>query len=217
MKRVILILGALVLMGPLSAGCEEKKEEVPVAKEETAKKEKILAGKKVVMIIAPENFRDEELFEPKSLLTDKGAEVKVASASPDTAKGMLGGKVKPDTLISDIKLKDWDAIVLVGGTGASVYWEDSTIHSMLKDAVKQDKVIGAICIAPVTLANAGILKDRKATVFKTETKKLENKGAKCTGKDVQRDGNIITASGPTAATFFGTVVAQALKEQKKNK
>jgi protease I len=105
----------------------------------------------------------------------------------------------------------------VGGTGASRYWEDTTIHSMLKQAVKQNKVIGAICIAPVTLANAGILKDRKATVYKTETKKLEAKGVKCTGKVVQRDGNIITANGPGAATFFGTVIAQALKEQKKQK
>lgn len=215
MKRVLLILSALVLMGAVSTGGGEKKEEAPVAKGQTAKQKEILGGKRVVMIIAPENFRDEELFEPTSILEDKGAEVKIASVSLDTATGMLGGKVRPDISISDIKLEDWDAVVLVGGSGASRYWEDSTIHAMLKEAVKQDKVVGAICIAPVTLANAGILRDRKATVYKTETKKLESKGVKCTGKDVQRDGNIITANGPGAATFFGTVLAQALKEQKK--
>jgi protease I len=217
MKRVILVIGVFVLTGALSAGCQERKEQAPVTKKEAAKEEKTLAGKKVVMIIAPENFRDEELFEPKSVLTDKGAEVKVASTSLDTATGMLGGEAVPDMLIGDIKVEDWNAIVLVGGTGASLYWEDSTIHSVLKEATKQDKVIGAICIAPVTLANAGILKDRKATVYKTETKKLEAKGVKCTGKDVQRDGNIITANGPGAATSFGNVIAQALKERKAKK
>jgi protease I len=42
--------------------------------------------------------------------------------------------------------------------------------------------------------------------------KLTNKGAECTGKDVERDGNIITASGPQAAKEFGNAIAQALKE-----
>jgi protease I len=217
MKKTILSIAVFILMGALSAGCQEKTEEVPAVKDTTAKVQKPPAGKKVVMIIAPENFRDEELFEPKGLLEDKGVKVKVASTSLDTATGMLGGKFEPDMQISEIKLEEWDGIVLVGGTGASRYWEDTTIHSMLKQAVKQNKVIGAICIAPVTLANAGILKDRKATVYTTGTKRLEAKGAKCTGKDVQRDGNIITANGPGAATFFGTVIAQALKEQKKQK
>jgi protease I len=217
MKRIILIMAAFILMGALSVGCQEKTEQEPATKQDTLKVQKPPAGKRVVMIIAPENFRDEELFEPKGLLEDKGVKVKVASTSLDTAKGMLGGKFEPDMLISDIKLKEWDGIVLVGGTGASRYWEDTTIHFMLKQAVEQDKVVGAICIAPVTLANSGILKDRKATVYKTETKKLEAKGAKCTSKDVQRDGNIITANGPGAAIFFGNVIAQALKEQKEKK
>jgi len=212
MKRVFLVIGALVLMGALFAGCKEKKEEVQIPKEEVAKEEKALAGKKVVMIIAPQNFRDEELLEPKSVLTEKGAEVKVASASLETAKGMLGAEVKPDMLVSDIKPEDWDAILLVGGTGSSIYWEDSSVHSMLNEAVKLNKIVGAICIAPVTLANAGILSDKKATVYSSETKKLADKGAECTGKDVERDGNIITASGPPAAKEFGNAIAQALTE-----
>jgi protease I len=214
MKRIILIIAALILIGSLSAGCKEKTEEAPAAKEEMAEEQKPPAGKKVVMIIAPENFRDEELFEPKSILEDRGVKVGVASASLDTAAGMLGGKAKPDMLISDIKVEEWDAVVLVGGSGASRYWEDTTIHAMLNQAVEQDKVIGAICIAPVTLANAGILSGKKATVYNTEMQKLADKGAQCTNKNVQRDGNIITANGPTAAAFFAHVIAQALKEQR---
>lgn len=212
MKRVFLVIGVLILMGALFAGCKEKKEEVQILKEEVAKEEKTLAGKRVVMIIAPQNFRDEELLEPKSVLTEKGAEVKVACASLETAGGMLGAEVKPDMLVSDIKPEDWDAILLVGGTGSSIYWEDSSVHSMLNEAVKLNKIVGAICIAPVTLANAGILSDKKATVFGSEEGKLKDKGAECTGKDVQRDGNIITASGPPAAKEFGNAIAQALME-----
>lgn len=203
----------------LFVGCKEKseitkkveKEEVGMPKQE-AVGEKSLTGKKIVMIIASQNFRDEELLQPKNILTEKGAEVKVASASLETAKGMLGAEVKPDMLVGEIKPEDWDAVILIGGTGASQYWDDSSIHAMLNEAVRQNKIVGAICIAPVTLANAGILSGKKATVSGSETQKLTNKGAECTGKDVERDGNIITASGPPAAKEFGNAIVQALKE-----
>jgi protease I len=164
------------------------------------------------MIIAPQNFRDEELFEPKQILTEKGAEVKIASASLEMAGGMLGAEIQPDMLISGIEPDQWDAIILIGGAGASRYWEDLSVHSMLNEAVKQNKVVGAICIAPVTLANAGILSGKRATVSVSERQKLADKGAECTFKDVQRDGNIITASGPPAAKAFGDAIAKALAE-----
>jgi protease I len=212
MKRVLSVTVAVILLASLFAGCKEKQEGIEVGREEAATKAASLVGKRVVMIIAPENFRDEELIEPQGILYDKGAEVKVASKSLETSKGMLGAQVKPDLLVSDIKAEDWDAIILVGGGGASVYWDDPLVHSMLKEAVRQNKIVGAICIAPVTLANAGILSGKKATVYSSETQKLADKGAECTGKDVQVDGNIITASGPAAAKEFGEAIARALAE-----
>ncbi len=212
MKQVLSVLAVVMLLGLLLAGCREKQEGIEVATEEAATGKKALAGKRVVMIIAPEDFRDEELIEPQGVLYDRGAEVKVASASLEIAKGMLGAQVKPDLLVSDIKVEDWDAIILVGGGGSSIYWDDPFVHSMLNEAVKQNKIVGAICIAPVTLANAGILTGKKATVYSSETQKLVDKGAKCTGKEVQIDGKIITASGPPAAKAFGDAIAKALAE-----
>ena len=212
MKRVLSFIVAVILLASLFAGCKEKQEGIEVGEDEAAMESKSLTGKRVVMIIAPEGFRDEELIEPQGILYDRGAEVKVASKSLETAKGMLGVQVKPDLLVSDIKAEDWDAIILVGGGGSSVYWDDSLLHSMLNEAVKQNKIVGAICIAPVTLANAGILAGKKATVYSSETQKLVDKGAECTGKDVERDGNVITASGPPAAKRFGEALAEALSE-----
>jgi protease I len=207
MKKISLMIGMTILAIPLLGGCQEKNDQTPSVEE------RALAGKKVVMIIAPQNFRDEELVEPQDVLTEQGAEVKTASSSLAVSKGMLGVQVKPDMLIGDIKPADWDAIILVGGSGASAYWEDSTVHSLLREAVKKDKIVGAICIAPVTLANAGILFGKKATVYASEEGKLKNKGAECTGQSVQRDGKVITANGPKAAREFGNAIAQALMEK----
>lgn len=211
MKRISLVMVLVILTGLLLCGCKGQKEEAQVAKED-ASQQKDLTGKKVVMIIAPENFRDEELIEPEDVLTEKGAEVKVACATLETCKGMLGAQVKPDMLISDIKPDQWDAIILVGGTGASKYWDDPSVHFLLNEAVKQNKIVGAICIAPVTCANAGILAGKHATVYESEAAKLKDKGAIYSGASVQKDGKIITANGPTAARAFGNSIAQALKE-----
>jgi protease I len=211
MKHVFLIISIMFLIVLLLWGCKGQKQEVQVSQEETTP-QKAQTGKKVVMIIAPENFRDEELLEPQKILTEKGVSVKIASASLEMAKGMLGAEVKPDMVISDIKPEEWDAIILVGGSGASKYWDDASVHAILNDAVKLNKIVGAICIAPVTCANAGILAGKQATVFESEADKLKDKGAKYTGASVQKDGNIITANGPPAAKEFGNAIAQALME-----
>jgi protease I len=203
MKKLVFLTSLLLLFSFNISQSQSKKE---------VKKMSPLEKKKIIMVIASKNFRDEELLEPKVVLTQQGALVKVASTITDTVQGMLGAKVKPDMLVKDIKPVDWDAIILVGGSGASQYWNDSSVHSLVKEFQKLGKIVGAICIAPVTLANAGILSGKKATVYESETKKLKDKGANYTGKNVERDGKIITANGPKAAKEFGETIAKALAE-----
>ncbi|MCM8795675.1 MAG: DJ-1/PfpI family protein [Candidatus Omnitrophica bacterium] len=167
--------------------------------------------KKVVMIIAPENFRDEELLQPKEILERNGIEVKIASRTLNTATGMLGVKVKPDILVTDIDALDFDAVVFVGGIGASTYWDDPLAHQLIQTAYNNNRIVGAICIAPVTLARAGILKEKRATVWSSEAQELIRQGATYTGRPVEKDGKIITASGPTAARQFAEELLTALK------
>jgi len=64
----------------------------------------------------------------------------------------------------------------------------------------------------VILTNAGILKGKKATAHPSEADKLRAGGVEYTGKSVEKDGNIITASGPTAAREFGAELAKALNK-----
>lgn len=171
-----------------------------------------LSGKKVVMIIASDQYRDEELTKPKAMLEKAGAQVTVACSSLDEAKGMLGGRAKPDVLLSDVSCDDYDAVVFVGGSGASEYWDDSTAHNLAKAAAAQDKVLGAICLAPVTLARAGLLKGKRATVWKSERGQLSTAGAECVDQPVVTDGKIITGDGPAAAEEFGKALMRALAE-----
>ncbi|MBW3010784.1 DJ-1/PfpI family protein [Candidatus Woesearchaeota archaeon] len=169
-----------------------------------------LTGKKVVMIIAPENFRDEELLEPKNILENAGAEVTIASKEVQSSKGMLGAEVNVDIDYSAIDVNKYDAVIFIGGSGASIYFNDEKAHDLAKQAVAQGKLLGAICIAPSTLANAGVITGKKATCFDSEADNLRSKGVNYTGEDVTVDGKIITAKGPHAAKEFGNAIAENL-------
>ena len=172
-----------------------------------------LQGKRVVMIIASQQFREEELFEPRKALEAEGAAVTLASSSLEPATGMLGGTAKADVPITTVSASDYDAIVFVGGMGSGEYFDSPTAHKIAQEAVQQSKIVAAICIAPSTLANAGVLEGKKATCYPSESDNLRAKGANYTGSAVERDMNIITGEGPGAATQFGQALVSALAEQ----
>ncbi|MDI6703777.1 MAG: DJ-1/PfpI family protein [bacterium] len=167
-------------------------------------------GKRALMIIASRNFRDEEYIEPRRILEREGVEITVASSSLAVSRGMLGTTVKPDKLIQDVVVSDYDAIIFIGGQGASEYWNNLTAHKICKDAIASGKILAAICIAPTTLANAGVLSKKRVTAFPSEASKLRAKGANYTGKGVEVSGDIITADGPSSAVKFGDEIVKAL-------
>jgi protease I len=172
-----------------------------------------LMGKRILMVIAPEEFRDEELFTPKEIFEAEGATVTIASTRLGPARGMLGGRASPDLLITDARADDYDAIVVVGGMGSPTHlWPNEDLHRLLREADEKGKLIGAICLSPAVLARAGLLRGRRATVYVTEDslRELQRGGAQYHSADVVTDGRIITASGPHAAAEFGRAICAQL-------
>lgn len=176
-----------------------------------------MPGKKILMVIAPKNFRDEELFHTKDELEKAGYGITIASTTTDVAVGMLGGRVRPDKMLNEVNAADYDAVIFVGGSGSQVYFNDPQAHRIARDATSRNKLIGAICIAPSILANAGVLKGKRATVWDSEGARgpfasiLTKGGAVYTGEAVTKDGKIITADGPTSARMFGRTIVEELK------
>lgn len=167
-------------------------------------------AKKILMIIAQQDFRDEEYEVPKGIFEKAGFEVITVAEKKGIAKGKLGAEAKVDFSFNEVNIRDYEAIVFVGGPGATVYFEHEQILNLVKEAEEEGKVIGAICIAPSILANAGILKGKKATAFVTEEDILRRNGAIFTAAPVEIDGKIITADGPQSAEVFGQAIVQVL-------
>lgn len=172
-----------------------------------------LSGITILMIIAKSDFRDEELLVPKSVFEKEKAKVVIASTTRSEIKGMLGATVKPDILLNEVSVEDYDAVIFVGGSGSQQYFDDQSAHTVASDADEKGKILGAICLAPNILANAGVLKDKKCTCWGNPNN-LKDNGANYTGKSVEKDGKIITANGPAAAKEFAGTIIKALLENR---
>jgi protease I len=167
-------------------------------------------AKKAVLVIAAKDFQDDEFAKPREALQAAGISVTVASTTLNEVTGMNGAKVKPDMLLNNVKAENFDAVVFIGGSGAVQYLDDPVAHALAKNAVARQKIVGAICLAPVILANAGLLTGKRATCFPTQGSNLKMAKVVYTGKPVEKDGRIITADGPASAQAFGKELVKAL-------
>jgi len=199
--------GVILLCMLLLAGCAQQK----------ASEQEDVGGDgmgKVLFVIAPSDFRDEELFYTKEVVEAAGYKTAVASTTLNEAVGMLGGRAKPNLLVSKANLSEYSAVVFVGGQGVETnnLPENPGVLKLAVDAVEGGKVVAAICIAPRILAAADLVRGRKVTGFNdTETvSSLKNAGAVYTTRAVEVDGKLITADGPSSARKFGEEIVRVL-------
>ena len=202
---VIIIFGLIIFL-KMEVLVKEQPKTTPTVKE----------AKKILMIIAFRDFRDEEYFLPKEIFEKEGFIVKTASTKKGTALGADGGEVEVDFSLDEVDVSQFDAILFVGGPGALKYLDNEKSYQIAKETLNQGKILGAICIAPVILAKAKVLEGKKATVWsspldKTGIKILKENGAEYLAQDVVQDGKIITANGPQSAKKFAEKILKNLK------
>lgn len=164
----------------------------------------------VLMVIAPEVFRDEEYAHPKAVLEARGATVTTASVAPGTCRGKLGMTAEASLGVDEADASEYNAVVFIGGAGAQVFFDDPAAHTLARATLESGGVLGAICIAPSILGHAGLLESVRVTSFPSQEDDLRQHGATWTGAPVEIDGAIVTANGPDAAQDFGHAIADAI-------
>lgn len=175
---------------------------------------KPLEGLKVLFIVAPKKFRDEELLAPKAAVEAAGGTAVLASTEEGEAEGMLGAKVSV-VAVHEVRPTEMAGAVVVGGAGAPGHlWDHGLVHKTLRMIAHDNKPVGALCLSTAVLAKAGLLEGKKATVFVTpdSLKVLKEAGAKYEKRPVVVDGLVVTADGPSSAEAFGSIFVQVLAQ-----
>lgn len=167
--------------------------------------------KRVLVPLAP-GFEEIEAITVIDVLRRADIEVTTAGLNDLAVEGAHQIRVECDTLLSEAG-SNWDAIVLPGGLpGAHHLRDDDCLKELLAKQAQADRIVAAICAAPIALEAAGVLKGRKATSYPGFGEQMPS--ADYVEDRVCVDGNVITSRGPgTALPFALALVAQLAGEE----
>ncbi len=170
-----------------------------------------LKGLKVLFLVAPKGFQDEELEKPRRILEAAGAEVVVASSAAGPVSGQAGTALVAISIV-EARPTEFAGAIVVGGVGATDLWDNGIAQKFLRMASHDGKPIGALSLGVGLLAKAGLLEGKAATIWLTSDalRALKEGGARYEKKPVVIAPGVLTADGPAAAEAFGNIFAELL-------
>lgn len=170
-----------------------------------------------ILILATDGYERSELRVPLDELKAKGATVHIASPKTDPIKSWdednWGDTVDVDIKASDVKIADYDALVLPGGQiNPDKLRADTDAMRVVNEFVQSGKIVAAICHGPWLLAEADAVRDRDITSYPSIKTDLVNAGAKWVDQEVVTDEGIITSRNPNDLPAFVAKIVEEVRE-----
>ena len=170
-----------------------------------------------VAILATDGFEQSELFEPKKALEEAGATVQIVSLQAGEIKGWnhtnWGETIDVDLTVDEANAEDFDALQLPGGVmNPDKLRMDERAVNFIKAFFDAGKPVGAICHAPWTLIEAGVVRGRRMTSYASIRTDLENAGAKWVDEEVVTDNGLVTSRKPDDIPAFNEKIIEEFAE-----
>jgi protease I len=175
-----------------------------------------LNGRKVA-VLATDGFEQVELTKPVEALKQAGAEVEIVAPKGGEIQGFVhhdkGDKVRVDRELSQASAQDYDGLVLPGGVinPDQLRLEEKAID-FIRDFVRAEKPIAAICHGPWTLIDAGAVDGRKMTSWPSLKTDLRNAGAEWVDQEVVVDAGLVTSRKPDDLPAFCAKMVEEFAE-----
>lgn len=170
-----------------------------------------------IAILATDGYERSELREPLEKLRAKGATVEVVSPKSGEIRSWdeddWGDSVPVDRPLSQARVEDYDALVLPGGqiNPDKLRLEDAAV-AFVRAFAESGKPLAAICHGPWLLVEAGVVRDRDVTSYRSIRTDLVNAGAKWTDAEVVTDEGIITSRNPGDLPAFISKIIEEVGE-----
>lgn len=170
-----------------------------------------------IAILATDGFEQAELTKPLAQLKAAGAEVHVVSPKEGSITGWdedhWGEAVKVDRPLSDVRVADYDALVLPGGQiNPDKLRTDPKVVSFVREFYNSKKTLAAICHAPWLLIEADVVRGRDLTSFKSIKTDVKNAGGNWIDKEVVVDEALITSRNPGDIPAFVAKIIEEVQE-----
>ncbi|MEO7277858.1 MAG: type 1 glutamine amidotransferase domain-containing protein [Sphingomicrobium sp.] len=170
-----------------------------------------------ILIVATDGFEESELFGPRRILQERGAEVVLASLTISPIQATVhddpGKTIRPDMTVDSVQADAFDALILPGGVRNP---DQLRLHGNVIELIRAfdrlGKPIAAICHGPWLLVEAGLVAGRTVTSWPSIRTDLKNAGGNLVDQPAVTDGNIVTSRNPDDVAAF-TEALIALVEQ----
>jgi protease I len=172
---------------------------------------------KTIAILVENGFEQVELTEPRKALEQAGARTEVVSPQKGKVKGW-NHKEWGDELPVDVRLDDadptrYDGLLLPGGVmNPDKLRINEKAVRFVRAFFEEGKPVAAICHAPWTLIDAGVVRGRRLTSYPTLKTDLENAGADWVNEEVVVDSGLVTSRKPDDIPAFNEKMIEEFAE-----
>jgi protease I len=172
---------------------------------------------KTIAFLAADMFEEVELTEPWKALEQAGAKLDLVSLEEGEIQGFnhydKAGSFKVDKTVEEASANDYDGLVLPGGVGNpdNLRQDENAVH-FVRDFFEQGKPVGAICHAPWTLVEAGVVRGRTLTSFPSLQTDIRNAGGNWVDEEVHVDSGLVTSRKPDDLPAFNKKLIEELAE-----
>lgn len=170
-----------------------------------------------VLILATDGFEEWELFGPRKILRERGAEVLLASPRRAPIQATVhddpGKTIRPDLTIEEADADDFDALILPGGVrNPDQLRTNREAIALIRRFADQGKPVGAICHGPWLLVEADLVRGRTVTSWPSIRTDLRNAGGTLADAPAVTDGNIVTSRNPEDVEAFTEALIALIEE-----
>jgi len=178
-----------------------------------------LSGKTIAFLVAAEGIEQVELTSPWQAVVDAGGTPHLLSPEAGEVQAyehLDKARAFPvDRTVAEADVTAYDALVLPGGVvNPDALRTDAAAVALVKAFVDAGKPVAAVCHAPWTLVEAGVVRDRRVTSWPSLQTDLRNAGAQWVDEQVVVDtsgaGPLITSRNPDDLPAFNEALLKAV-------
>lgn len=175
-----------------------------------------LEGKRIAFL-ATDGVEQVELTRPWSAVEDAGGEPVLVSLERGAIRGYhhldAADSFDVDAAVDDVSADDFHGLVLPGGVANpdALRMNEGAV-AFVRDFFAQSKPVAAICHAPWTLIEAGVVEGRTLTSWPSLRTDIENAGGRWVDEEVHVDAGFVTSRKPDDLDAFCAKAVEEFRE-----